>query len=70
MGADSRVVEKAGAWYSFEGDRIGQGRDNVRQFLKENPDVADRIENQVRVARGLIPAEPDPAPAEVAEAEA
>lgn len=41
---EHKIVEKAGAWYSFEGNRIGQGRENVKTFLKENPDVLNRIE--------------------------
>ena len=53
MGVASGIVEKAGAWYSYAGDRIGQGRDNVREFLKEHPDIAQSIEQQVRVARGI-----------------
>jgi recombination protein RecA len=48
MGVDQGIVDKAGAWYSYNGDRIGQGKDNVRNFLKENPDVADEIEEQIR----------------------
>ena len=42
------IVEKAGAWYSYGGDRIGQGKDNVRNFLKENPDIARDIDQQLR----------------------
>jgi recombination protein RecA len=41
-------VDKSGAWYSYQGDRIGQGKENVRQFLKDNPDMADAIEKQIR----------------------
>jgi recombination protein RecA len=48
MGVNEGIVDKAGAWYSYNGDRIGQGKDNVRNFLKENPDVADEIEEQIR----------------------
>lgn len=68
MGVDAGIVDKAGAWYSYEGDRIGQGRDNVREFLKEHTDIADKIEQQVRIARGIAPAE-EPDEAKVAEAE-
>ena len=53
MGVDHGVVEKSGAWYSYGGDRIGQGRDNVRQFLRENPDIAQAIEQTVRANVGL-----------------
>jgi recombination protein RecA len=45
--AAEKIVEKAGSWYSFDGDRIGQGRENVKAFLKEHPDMADRIEKLV-----------------------
>ena len=55
MGVDHGVVEKSGAWYSYGGDRIGQGRDNVRQFLRENPDIAQGIEQTVRTNVGLAP---------------
>jgi recombination protein RecA len=41
-------VEKSGAWYSYNGDRIGQGKENVREFLKQNPDIAAEIEGKVR----------------------
>ena len=54
MGVDHGVVEKSGAWYSYGGDRIGQGRDNVRQFLRENPDIAQAIEQTVRTNVGLV----------------
>ena len=55
MGVDHGVVEKSGAWYSYSGDRIGQGRDNVRQFLRENSDIAQAIEQTVRTNVGLVP---------------
>jgi recombination protein RecA len=48
LGVKHGFVDKAGAWYSYQGDRIGQGKENVRQFLKDNPDIADSIEKQVR----------------------
>jgi recombination protein RecA len=53
MAADQGVVEKSGAWYSYKGDRLGQGRDNTRLFLKENPDIVREIENAVRIKAGL-----------------
>jgi len=55
MGVDHGVVEKSGAWYSYSGDRIGQGRDNVRQFLRDNSDIAQAIEQTVRTNVGLVP---------------
>jgi recombination protein RecA len=48
MGVAHNLIEKAGSWYSYNGDRIGQGKDNVRGFLKENPDVAANIESALR----------------------
>jgi recombination protein RecA len=47
------LVEKSGAWYSFEGERIGQGRENVKKFLAENTDILDRIAELVREKAGL-----------------
>jgi recombination protein RecA len=61
LGAEAGVIEKSGAWYSFQGDRIGQGKDNTRIFLREHPEIAAAIEAQIR-ARAL--------PAVVAAAEA
>ena len=48
LGVKYGFVDKAGAWYSYQGDRIGQGKENVRQFLKDNPEIADKIDQQVR----------------------
>jgi len=48
MGSDNRIVEKSGAWYSYGGERIGQGKDNARQYLRENPTVAKEIEDKLR----------------------
>jgi recombination protein RecA len=55
------IVEKSGMWYSFEGERIGQGRDATRQFLKEHPEVAERIDAKIREKAGLKPRAPRPA---------
>jgi recombination protein RecA len=54
LGVKAGVVEKAGSWFSFNSQRIGQGRDNVREFLKQNPDIAGEIERLVRGARDTI----------------
>ncbi|MGE0254082.1 MAG: recombinase RecA [Alphaproteobacteria bacterium] len=54
LGVAAGVVEKSGAWFSFDGDRIGQGRENARQFLKANPAIADTIEAKVRANAGLV----------------
>jgi recombination protein RecA len=55
LGASSNVVEKSGAWYSYNGERIGQGKDNAREFLRERPEVALDIENKVRAHFGVTP---------------
>ncbi len=51
--AEKGIIEKAGAWYSYGGNRIGQGRDNVREYLKNNPSVAAEIEKKIIEAYGL-----------------
>ncbi len=48
LGVQNNLIDKAGAWYSYQGDRIGQGKENVRTWLKENPDTADEIDNNLR----------------------
>lgn len=53
LGVANHVVEKAGAWYAYNGEKIGQGRDNSREFLRENPTLAIEIENKVREALGI-----------------
>ncbi|MGA8783773.1 MAG: recombinase RecA [Polaromonas sp.] len=53
LGVAGHIVEKAGAWYAFNGEKIGQGRDNSREFLKENPALAIEIENKVRESLGI-----------------
>jgi recombination protein RecA len=53
LGAESGIVEKTGAWYSYEGERIGQGREKARRFLNENPDICARIAEAVYAEKGL-----------------
>jgi len=53
LAANNRVVEKSGAWFSYKGERLGQGRENSKQTLKDNPEVLKRIENDVRRALGM-----------------
>jgi len=48
LGVKEGLIQKSGAWYSYNGDRIGQGKDNVRNFLKENPELASEIEAKIR----------------------
>ena len=63
LGVAGHIVEKAGAWYAFNGEKIGQGRDNSREFLKENPDLAIEIENKVRESLGIPLVQPSQASA-------
>jgi recombination protein RecA len=53
MGVNARVVDKAGAWFAYNGEKIGQGKDNAREFLRENPELAVEIENKVRESLGI-----------------
>lgn len=53
IGSDLNIVDKSGAWYAYEGTKIGQGRDNARAWLRENPDKALEIENKIRAIKGL-----------------
>ena len=62
LGVAAKVVDKSGAWYAYSGEKIGQGKDNAREFLRENPDIALEIENKVREALG-VPLQPGPADA-------
>jgi len=54
LGVKAGIVEKSGSWFSYDGQRIGQGRENVKNFLKENPDMAAQIESRIRQNAGLI----------------
>ena len=53
LGSDAKIVEKSGSWYSYNGERIGQGRENAKQYLRDNPDVAYAIEDKIRASHGL-----------------
>jgi recombination protein RecA len=53
LGVVARVIDKSGAWYAYNGEKIGQGRDNSREFLRENPELAHEIENKVRESLGI-----------------
>jgi recombination protein RecA len=64
LGVANNIIEKSGSWYSFKGDRIGQGRENARQFLKDNPDVRQNIDTELRTALGLLKKEAAAASAE------
>ncbi|MNW14136.1 recombinase A [compost metagenome] len=60
------IVNKSGAWYSYEGERLGQGRENSKQFLKEHQDIALLIENKIREASNLTTIVAAPSESEVA----
>jgi recombination protein RecA len=65
FGVDHNIVKKSGSWYTYDGDQLGQGKENARRFLKENADVALEIENKIKVKLGLL--EDDSAPVEELE---
>jgi recombination protein RecA len=58
LAVEQRIIEKSGAWYSYEGDRLGQGRENARQFLKDNEPVRTTVEQRLRAALGLAASDP------------
>jgi recombination protein RecA len=74
LGAANNIVEKSGSWYSYKGERIGQGRENARQFLKDNQDVRRNIDSELRAALSIGKTEaapaavPEPEPAAVKQA--
>ncbi|OQA33532.1 MAG: recombinase A [Betaproteobacteria bacterium ADurb.Bin341] len=70
LGVNHKIVDKSGAWYAYKGDKIGQGKDNAREFLKTHPDIAKEIEARIReaVAKLKLPLLPASPPAAVADA--
>jgi recombination protein RecA len=58
LAVNHNILEKSGSWFSYKGERIGQGRENARQFLKENQDIFAKLEAEVRKALGLVPPQP------------
>ena len=66
LGVAQNIVEKSGSWFSYKGDRIGQGRENARQFMKDNPDIRQSVDTELRTALGLVKSEPLAAPEPVA----
>ncbi|HHN66779.1 MAG TPA: recombinase RecA [Thermopetrobacter sp.] len=54
LGVTAGIVEKSGSWYSYDSERIGQGRENAKRFLRENPDIADAIEQAIRANAGIV----------------
>jgi recombination protein RecA len=65
LAVNSNILEKSGSWFSYKGERIGQGRENARAFLKENKDTLAKLDTEVRKSLGLIPATATPTPAAV-----
>ena len=66
IGVDAGIVRKSGAWYTYEGDQLGQGKENSRTFLKDNPDLANEIEKRIKESLGIgaqvdAPADIEPA---------
>ncbi|GGW09332.1 hypothetical protein GCM10010230_58410 [Streptomyces narbonensis] len=70
MGVEHGFVRKAGAWYTYEGDQLGQGKENARNFLKDNPDLADEIEKKIKEKLGVGVKPQDPSAEPVADAAA
>ncbi|MEP7115436.1 MAG: DNA recombination/repair protein RecA, partial [Ilumatobacteraceae bacterium] len=68
MGVEHGFVRKAGAWYTYEGDQLGQGKENARSFLKDNPDLADELEKKIKEKLGVGPQVNKPADPIVAAA--
>jgi recombination protein RecA len=62
QGAEHGIIEKMGSWYSYKGERIGQGRENARQFLKDNPDVKQDLDTELHRILGLLPPAADATP--------
>jgi recombination protein RecA len=63
LGVAQNLIEKSGSWFSYKGERIGQGRENSRQFLKDNADIRQTIDTDLRKLLGLVKPEPAAAPA-------
>jgi recombination protein RecA len=60
LAAENNIVNKSGAWYAYNGNKIGQGRENAKQFLREHPDICEEIEKKVRILYNLLPPEEEP----------
>jgi recombination protein RecA len=55
MGVEQGFVRKSGAWYTYEGDQLGQGKENARTFLRDNPDLSDELEKKIKEKLGIGP---------------
>jgi len=53
LGVEAGIVNKSGAWYTYEGDQLGQGKENARLFLKDNPDLANELEKRIKESMGI-----------------
>jgi recombination protein RecA len=60
LGVDTGIIKKSGAWFTYDGDQLGQGRENARNFLRDNPELAGEIEDKVKAHYGIRPAVPQP----------
>ena len=69
LGVEAGIVEKSGTWYSYEGERMGQGRENAKVFLEENPDISNQIELAIRESAGLVKNTDNPTVTESIESE-
>ncbi len=69
MAVDLGIVKKSGAWFTYEGEQLGQGRENAKVFLAENPEITMEISEKVMIAAGLVPGDEPPADDEVADAD-
>ncbi|HEY3503617.1 MAG TPA: recombinase RecA [Actinocatenispora sp.] len=63
VGVEQGIIRKSGAWYTYEGDQLGQGKENARQFMRDNPDVANEVEKRIKEKLSIGPALDDEAPA-------
>lgn len=54
LGVQANLVEKSGAWFAYDGQRVGQGRENAKQFMRDNPELAAKLENQIRMKAGVV----------------
>jgi recombination protein RecA len=67
LGVENKIVEKSGAWFSYKGERLGQGRENAKNSLRENPELCARVESEVRAALGIAGSKPQAVAAEAGE---
>lgn len=67
IGVDQDIVDKSGAWYSYEGERLGQGRENAKQYLKEHSEICNKIEQKIRETSNLLNTTSSPSESELAE---